>query len=280
MIEEVRLLSAGFCLHAEAMTLRGGSWTSCRYPAGFALIQHAKHGPILFDTGYSDHIRAATSNFPGFLYPWLARTHVTDTDTALHQLEIAGIRSRDVRHIVVSHFHADHMAGLRDFPAARILCTRAGWNSVRNARGVAAVAKGFLPGLMPSDIEQRISFVEDIPPLPLPPPLDKFGFGRDLLDDGSIIAIDLPGHAVGQIGLWIQGLSAGPMLLVADAAWSRRAVEEFTPSPRLTSFLLGNTVQYRATLRQLHGLWRAMPELAIVPSHCRDTLANSRIAKR
>jgi glyoxylase-like metal-dependent hydrolase (beta-lactamase superfamily II) len=267
MLEEVRLLSAGSCLHPEAMTRRGAPWRPQRFPAGFALIHHRRHGAVLFDTGYSRHFFHETRALPNRLYAWLTPASLEDSQTACAQLAASGIAPQDVRSIVVSHFHADHFAGLRDFPASQIICSAAAWHSVRHARGLSALAKGFLPGLLPPDIEQRLVFVDTMPLVPLEAPLASFGLGYDLFGDGSALAVDLPGHATGQIGLFLPGLSPDPLLLVADAAFSHHAIQAGTPPPRVTTSLLGHTQDYRATLARLRNLRREAPSVRIVPSH-------------
>jgi glyoxylase-like metal-dependent hydrolase (beta-lactamase superfamily II) len=267
MLDELRILSAGFCVHPEAMTRRGAAWRGCRFPSGFAVMRHPRHGIALFDTGYTEAFTAETRAFPGLLYGRIAPVHIDDAESARSQLAALGIGAGDVRHVVVSHFHADHMAGLRDFPKALVTCSRAAWNSVRNARGVAAVLKGFLPGLMPRDVERRLRFVEDVPACALPAALTAFGVGRDLFGDGAVLAVDLPGHAAGHIGLLVHSASGAPTFLVGDAAWSREAIATAAPPPAITTALLGNTRVYRATLQRLSALHHASAGLTIVPSH-------------
>jgi glyoxylase-like metal-dependent hydrolase (beta-lactamase superfamily II) len=203
---------------------------------------------------------------------------INEEDAAWRQLESSGIRPGDVRRIVVSHFHADHIAGIRDFPNADIFCTRAAWRSVRNARGLAALSRGFLPGLLPVGVAHDVRFVDDLPPASLPRPLDQFGVGGDLFGDGSALIVQLPGHAVGQIGLFIPQSSDAPArgarFLIGDAAWTRRAIATGTPPPSLTTAILGETHGYRKTLAQLTALHRSWPDLDIVPSH--DPFATGR----
>jgi len=271
MLDDVRLLSAGFCTHPEAMTRRGAAWVACRFPGGFALMRHAREGAILFDTGYSERFHAQTERFPAALYARITPVHVSDVETARHQVSLFGVAPSDVRFVILSHFHADHIAGLQDFAQARVICSRAGWESVRAARGIGALLKGFLPGLLPSDIEARLAFAEESRVIRLPPEFDGFGVGRDLFGDGSIVAVDLPGHAPGHIGLLLDAPN-GQVFLVGDAAWSQEAIESATAPPWITTSLLGNTRSYRATLARLSALRRAMPHLEIVPSHCARAL--------
>jgi glyoxylase-like metal-dependent hydrolase (beta-lactamase superfamily II) len=267
MLEGLRLLAAGYCRHPEAMTRRGADWRPQRFPAGFALLERGRAGAALFDTGYGEHFLAETRALPGSLYKRLIPPTIEERDPACRQLAALGVAAADVRAVVVSHFHGDHVAGLRDFPAAEIVCSRAAWDSVRRLRGLGAVRRGFLPGLLPSDVEQRLRFVDDRPAVPLPTAMRRLGVGRDVFGDGAAFAIALPGHAAGQIGL-LAHTSHGLALLAADAAWSLEAVETNTPPPRITTAFLGRTREYRATLATLHALHRDHPDVRIVPSHC------------
>ena len=109
------------------------------------LLQHGRSA-VLFDTGYSDHFRAETKSFPNALYARLMPPRFDGADRACDQLRRFGIDPADVRAIVVSHFHADHIAGLRDFPKARILCAGDGYQAIRTARGLGGLMGGLLPG--------------------------------------------------------------------------------------------------------------------------------------
>ena len=267
MLDDVRLLSAGFCLHPEFMSIRGGGWRPCRFPAGFAFIHHARHGPILFDTGYSDHFWNETRQWPYALYRLLLPPHLDSAQRARDQLRSFGVDPADVRMVVASHFHADHIAGLRDFPQAAILCARAEWNAMRANRGFGGLLKGFLPGLLPNDAEARVAFIEDRPAVKLPAALSSFGSGHDLLGDGSVMAVALPGHSAGQFGLYLPETKRGALFLVADAAWSLDAIERLAPPPRPVRAMLGNSPSYLTTLAKLHQIRRSSPALTLAPAH-------------
>ena len=98
MLEDVRLLAAGSCLHPEAMTLARASWRPQRFPAGFALIQHRQHGVVLFDTGYSRHFFHETRALPNRLYAWLTPA-ILKSPRQPPQLAVAGVSAQDVRSI-------------------------------------------------------------------------------------------------------------------------------------------------------------------------------------
>jgi glyoxylase-like metal-dependent hydrolase (beta-lactamase superfamily II) len=269
MLEDVKLLSAGFCVHPEFMSIRGGAFKPCRFPAGFVYLQHRHHGAVLFDTGYSDHFHHETRAFPAMLYARMLPPHFEAAERACDQLRGFGVAPADVRAVVVSHFHADHIAGLRDFPKAEIVAARDGYAAIAGAGGLRGLLQGLLPGLMPGDAHQRMRFIDTLPPVDLPAHLSAFGSGRDLFGDGSAILIGLPGHSVGQVGLFLPETRQGALLLVADAAWSLEAVQSDRPPPWPVMCLLGQSGAYRTTLRKLSAVHHAAPDLAIRPSHCR-----------
>src|SRR5260370_164781 len=80
----------------------------------------------------------------------------------------AGLCAADLKCIILSHFHADHISGLQDFPAARIIVTREAYDAVASRRGFGALRRGFIPALLPADFQQRARFLDDFsgPSLP------------------------------------------------------------------------------------------------------------------
>lgn len=267
---DARVMRAGHCLHLEALAIRGGSWRPCTFPALFALLIHPHHGPILFDTGYADHLHQAVRLFPSSLYSRLLAVRFNAYETATFQLSSLGIKPRDVRHIIISHFHPDHIAGLKDFPSARLICSQEGWHHVRSKRGFDALMAGFLPELLPDDIEDRIDFLKPHHRLVLSNACMPFTSGYDIFGDGSVIAVELPGHAVGQIGVIYQDMRGNSNFLIADAAWSRRAYRNISPPPLLVQLLTGRAGPYQRTLHCLHELGQRNTHMRIIPSHCME----------
>ena len=85
----------------------------------------------------------------------------------------------------------------------------------------------------------------------------------DVLGDGSIQAIPLPGHTPGSVGY-----RSGDWLFVGDAVWDRDAVEVEGRKAMLARGLTdgdkGAAARTRAKLRALR---EANPGLHIVPAH-------------
>lgn len=264
----VTWLKTGYCTHPEAIARRDGRWQSVQFPALVALLRHPTLGHILFDTGYSDRFFDATHRWPNRLYALVTPVYLQPQESAVDQLRQQGISPESIRYIVISHFHADHIGGMRDFPQAEFICAKSAYGAVKHRQGLGALKAGFLADLLPPDFEQRVRFVEQTPRVSALP--GWFDTGFDLFGDGSVLAIELPGHATGQLGLLFVDPQAQPYFLVADACWSSRAYQEFvTPHP-LAQLIFSDPTTYTATLYKLHQLHQAHPEIRIVPTHCAD----------
>jgi glyoxylase-like metal-dependent hydrolase (beta-lactamase superfamily II) len=264
------IYEAGYCTHPECATRRGGALAAARFPALTFFLRHPHVGNILFDTGYSQHFLRATKHLPERLYRTVTPVHLEDGASLCSQLRCAGVPPEDISRVVLSHFHGDHIGGLLDFPAAAITCSRAAWEDLCSRSRLGSLRHGLLPKLLPDDFLARVCWIEDAPLCDLPSELVDFGRGHDIVGDGSVFAVSLPGHAAGHYGLLFQDDKGNWIFLIADAAWSSQAIREGVPPPALVTGLLGDTQAYRDTLQRLHRLFLHAPAIRMVPSHCNE----------
>jgi len=264
----LHLIQAGFCRHPQIMTIRDGSFLPTAFPALSMLIFHPDEGPVLFDTGYDPMFFEATHSFPERLYRWVTPVTLDPGEALATQLERYSVAPTEIKHIVISHFHADHIAGMHSFPNAKIHCAKSGLKSVCSRTRWSAVRHGTLQSLVPSDIDDRASFFEDKPLTSLPHDFQPFEYGVDILGDGSLLAVDLPGHCPGHWGLGLRTEDGNHSFLVADAAWSTDAIRRNIPPPAISSSFLGKTRSTRNTLGMLHALQKGNEDIFLVPSHC------------
>jgi len=246
---------------------------SIEFPALAGLIVHPEYGPILFDTGYATHFMHATTPFPERLYRWATPVTLPAQQTLAAQLQRFGCAPSDIGLCVISHFHADHIAGLRDLPNARFICTATGYARMAESKRIGGLMQGLLPVLLPVDFQHRVQFAEHQPKITLSAPWQAFGEGFDLLGDGSLIGIALPGHAAGQMGLLLQDQAGRDVFLCADACWSHAAFQELRMPSLLARPLMDDWRTYRQTITCLHTLAGRHAELVILPSHCEQSLA-------
>ena len=210
-------------------------------PALVLLVHHAVHGPVLIDTGYAPRFRDATRQWPERGYALTTPMRLPDHEQLLVQLAARGIAPRDVRHVVLTHLHADHVGGLRDFPDATIHVRAAavdpllafGTSRLGRLRGTRAA---FLRSLLPEDFTERVQLLEERVFLAEQTPDALHTLvgvsaheaapraAYDVFGDGTVLAVDLPGHAPGMVGILLPTV-ARPLLLVADAVWLLATLE-------------------------------------------------------
>jgi glyoxylase-like metal-dependent hydrolase (beta-lactamase superfamily II) len=266
----LHMLRVGACRHLECMAARGGRWATVEFPALCGLIRHPRRGWLLYDTGYAGHFFTATETWPERLYRATLPVELPLNQVLQTQLADFGLVPADIGTVIVSHYHGDHIAGLRDFPNARFVAS-----SADTERFVALAGKrwratlgGHLPGLLPVDYLDRVTAADACPKRELPAWLAPFATGFDLLGDGSLLGVPLPGHSRGQLGLFIPDADGRPAFLVADACWSLPALREGRMPSRLALFISAERRRFAATFDALAGIARGETAIAMLPSHC------------
>lgn len=268
------VLRVGHCTHPECMALRGGAWRSGRFPALVGLIRHPSAGAILFDTGYSPHFFAATARLPERLYRWTTPVVLPDEECLQTQLARFGIAMHEVRFVFASHLHADHVAGLRDLPRATIWHGDAALRFARDSGRIARLRRAVLDALLPEDFERRGRAIETSTRCTLPHAWRELGDGHDLLGDGSLYAVPLPGHARGQYGLLLRHEDDRELLLAGDATW-RICADRRAQAPAWPVRLLADDWRtLHATLGRLQRVLDTTDDRrCLLPSHCADSYA-------
>lgn len=265
---KIQLLDAGSCVHPQHVVLRNLSLRPMRFHSMFSLIIHPKEGVILFDTGYSEKFLDITKKFPGKIYTLTTPVRFSREESAVEKLKRLGIHRNDVRHIIISHFHADHYGAIGDFPKSKYWYHHSAWDSIRHKSRWRAIFSGFLPELIPQDFIDRSVPLHAKDKAPLPREFAPFQTGIDMFGDESIILVELPGHARGQVGCFVQSELGTPIFLIADAAWTTESyINHVVPHP-ITKILFSDYARYQRTLHELCTFATNRPEYLIIPSHC------------
>jgi len=221
-----RFINSAIVRVPERFVLRGGSWSRISVGVRYGMLVHPQFGPVLIDTGYGPRVtHGAQRSVALKVYSAVLRPRLVEYDLPLLALERAGYSPRDVQRIIVTHFHADHVAALRDFPNARFVASGVGWEAIGRMRKGQRIHSGIFAELLPTDFSSRLLPIETLTVRQAPFGL---GMGRDIWGDGSCLAIDLPGHAIGHFGLlWPQ--SEPTLLYATDTTWLAEALDDRLP---------------------------------------------------
>jgi glyoxylase-like metal-dependent hydrolase (beta-lactamase superfamily II) len=258
---KISYFTSGYCTaHANIADPKNGRGEA-RFYAVWALIQHPELGFMLFDTGYSPLFQEVTASFPDRFYRWATPVFFNENETAKAILHQRGIAPEDINYVIISHFHADHVAGLKDFPNAKLICTKTAYQQMVQLNGLKAVSTGILKGLIPDDIAERVLFVEDIAQK------NEDKSGLIFFDLFNFKLVLLPGHARGMLGFW-----ANNQLFATDASWSLDTFEKSILPNKIVKLFFDSWADYVDTQAKLRLFLKQNPATKILFTHCPETL--------
>ena len=178
-------------------------------PINMWIIDHPK-GLILFDTGNNVAISDGNctshwnEGFCGLLQPSQTRADVIDK-----QLEKVGYGVGDVKIVITSHSHLDHIGNIEMFPDAIHVIQKKelyqAWWPEKFQRGGAHVVADY-------DDARDFTYFE-------------LNGDYDLFGDGSVVVISTPGHTLGHQSVKVRMAETGTVILAQDAVWVKENLE-------------------------------------------------------
>lgn len=266
---DFKLLKVGYCTHPECFAVRGGKLKSAEFPALCCLIKHPEKGNILYDTGYSDKFSELTQSLPNLIYRKVTPVFFNkETDCLVGQLNRLGLTADDIKHVIISHFHADHMCGLHQFEKSQFIYSRSEYEKLTNMHKLFQLKNAFLKELIPDDFDSR-SVDTDLLTVSENAVISGFA-GADLFGDQSMHLIPLGGHTEIQLGLTFLS-ELGRVFLVADAAFGVKYLREKRPPSPLVNVINFSANEYEFVFNKLSYLVNSDNDLIIIPSHCTES---------
>lgn len=247
---KIKIFEAGHCVHPSFVVKPGSGLKPRSFPAAVALIQHPTKGNVLFDTGYHEHFFRATRPFPERFYAWTTPCHYQKERGIVAQLAKEKIGPHEIEHLVLSHFHADHIAAVSEFAHSQLHCQQKGVDALTKSGRMGGVRKGYLKALFPRQLKSNLVMHRDfsIPIGEILPHCQGVDLlCKDLFNDGLIYMVSLPGHAAGQVGL-LAKREQGWLFLLADACWLIESLSENIDQHWLANLLCDDTQAYKQTL--------------------------------
>ena len=246
--------------------LTSRSWVKA--PITAYAFEH-RDGLVLFDTGLDPALASdpdyISSPIGRFLLKRIFRFHIGPEDALDKQLETINLRAADVRKVVVSHLHFDHIGGISHVPQAELLVSKDEWrrfNAPNPEQDWMLREHIELPGAN----WQPIEFLPTNDPL-----LAPFGLCFDCMGDGSMILLPTPGHTNGSMSLLVQCSGLPPLLFVGDLTY------ELEPLRNDQVPGVGDPEQLKASFAKVRELEKALPDLVVIPSH--DPCATGKLAR-
>ncbi|MEM8892075.1 MAG: MBL fold metallo-hydrolase [Bacteroidota bacterium] len=262
---QFEILYTGYCMAPEAIAIKSGKRKSIRFHANVALIQHPDKGYVLFDTGYAPRFFEVTAKWPEKMQA-LSTPAVIEKDwDVISQLEKKGIRAKDIPHLVISHYHADHIAGLKDFPHSQFYSMKSGYDQMLRHKGFSGVRRGLIDKLMPEDIADRIDFFDSWEKVARN---DAFEYHYDMFGDGSIKVVQLPGHARGQIGLLLNEGNKDAVFLAADGFWLTESLDTNVLPSGIVRLFFDDWPAYKDSFQKIRSYRAEHPDTSIISCHC------------
>jgi N-acyl homoserine lactone hydrolase len=227
-----------------------------RMPMLWFVLRHPAEGTVLVDTGVHPETARDLRSDLGPVLGVLFRS-MKPAETFDDQLTGLGIDAAEVRLVVMTHLHGDHTGGMRMLPNAEFVCSRREWKA---AQSRSAAMNGYVRHHLPDESRVRLLDTEREGE-----PHGPFASTIDLLGDGSIRLLSTPGHTPGHLSVLVRLPGEDPVLLVADAAYTLRNIEE-----EILPFITADDDLYRRSLRELRAFAEREPDVPLVPTHDPD----------
>ena len=239
----------------EGFSVRGGSLTKS-FISGLAafMIEHPQ-GRLLIDAGVArddrEHLKTT---------PLLMRTlgSLTVKQPTIDALAARGLGPGDLRAIVLTHSHWDHVSGLADLREVPVWITAAELAHARSADDGGKLYRQ-LEAEGPFQLHD-LTFDDGA--------YGPFAASRNFFGDGSVVLVPMPGHTPGSIAVFVNLPSRKRFLIIGDTSWTKEGVDWPAEKPWLARRMVDfDAAGVREQLVLLHQLQRANPDLIIVPAH-------------
>ena len=210
-------------------------------PVNMWVLDHPK-GLVVFDTG--NNVAVSDGNCKthwvagmcDFLKPSQTRADVIDK-----QLEKLGYKVEDVKIVITSHSHLDHIGNIEMFPNALHVIQKKelyqAWWPEKFQRGGAFVMGDI-------DDAREFNYVE----------LDG---QYDLFGDGSVMIYPTPGHTMGHQSIKVKLPKTGTVILSQDAIWMEENLEGYPAGLNYSVLDYTTSLNKLKMMRDLEGakLW-------------------------
>jgi len=194
-------------------------------PVSVYLIEHPEHGLILVDTGWSrsmspegEYDRTAQIHSLGSAILYKVNQGVLPRGEAVdEQLTAMGIEPSDLDLVLITHLDCDHANGLRQVKDAKRMLVAADEVECAHKNAAFRYRKRWWQGV---NMEQFEWNDEEGP----------FRKSYNVFGDGSIVLVNIPGHADGLFAVKVNAHDGHFALLFSDGGYAAKSWQEMLTS--------------------------------------------------
>jgi N-acyl homoserine lactone hydrolase len=257
-------------VRGEAVSSMKSYGSKIKMAAPAFLVRHSSAGLILIGTGLGTKerrprkdlenvVRYLASIDYGFKYKQKRKKDLVT------QLVRKGVDPADVGHVIIPFWSPESVGNIDAFPNAKIVINRPEWEWRRGLR------EGKEPRpLDPQNFDGKIKV--KVVDAHIAPAFGVFENGLDLLGDGSIVLVSLPGRSPGNMGVWLN-LNNGPVLLAGGACY---VVDNFLDFALPVKGKISDLKDYWRSLHIIRKMAEGVPQLLVVPGNDLTPLGLSR----
>ena len=246
-------LPAGIIHRSAAAAYRGGSYFDKREFSTTAVLVKHPRGDLLIDTGFGRNIDAHFKLLP---LPLRLITSYSRLLPVADRLTAARYDRKQLRAIILTHAHWDHVSGVPDLPDTPVWVTAEERRYIMNDRGPAsAVVRSLLNVNYKEYGFEGGAFL---------------GFARshDVYGDGAVVIVPAPGHTPGSVIVFLALPSGKRYALVGDLVWQREGIVAREEKPWLTRTAVDlDPAGVRTSMLRMAAIAARFPALIIVPAH-------------
>lgn len=231
IITRISYYSCGYCVNNLKKVFKHMKNDKRNFSAGVFLLKHKKHGYILFDTGYSIDIYHC--GVIGKLYNLFNPTYVKAEDMIDYQLKKDNISPNEIKYIILSHLHPDHIGGLNKFKNAKIIISNKEYEKYLKPKYRDLIINRFFPSWFEDNLlilnNNQLNEIKT-----------KYFNAYDLFDDKSVLITNVDGHAYGQICALVNE----NVFLGADTCWGIDLLDKADKMKFPAIFIQNNYKEY------------------------------------
>ena len=222
------------------------------------LLEHPKEGLVLVDAGICPEQAHQHRNY----YRGILRLILDDDEYAQEpaealpqQLKRLGFRCDDVRTVVLTHLHEDHVGSLRDLKQAKVVVSQTEWN-MRRMKIFGFVPMFYEPSYGMVERWEKVAFDSGA--------FHTFDRSQDLFGDGSVRLLPTPGHTPGHLSAVVE-MDGYQLLVTGDCLYTLRHLA--THQMQAVRFSRRTGAEQVDSIERIAGLKKRLPGLFLVPGH-------------